>query len=133
MERDARPLEPFVGWSFVLMAAGLLLAARSFPWGRLPPFCVFNIATDLPCLTCGMTRSWVALTHGDLAEALAWNPGGALLCVLTLLGGAYAAARQLGAPALRWESSRRERALFRVALVLGIAVNWSFVALSGRV
>jgi hypothetical protein len=133
IDSSARPLEPLVGWGLACGSLGLLGAAAVFPFSTLPKLCAFLLLTDLPCLTCGMTRSWVALVHGDVAQALAWNPLGALLCVLTALGSVYAIARQLGAPALQLEWSRGERRGALVALIFVTAVNWTFVALSGRV
>ena len=46
-----------------------LAIARFFPWERLPSPCVFWHITGLPCPSCGMTRSVVALTHMDLARS----------------------------------------------------------------
>jgi len=130
---QTRRLEPIIGWGLAVSSLGLIGAALWFPFSALPKLCAFLLLTDLPCLTCGMTRSWVALTHGDLAQALAWNPAGALLCVLTLAGALYAGARQLGAPAVRVQSTPRERRFARVALVVFVVANWSYVALAGRV
>lgn len=111
----------------------LLLAAAFFPFGAMPPLCAFLLLTDLPCLTCGMTRSWVALVHGDLEGALLWNPAGAALCVSALVGALYILARQFGAPALRLESTLGERRGLRFGLVLAVALNWAYVAQAGKV
>jgi len=131
--RDLRPVTAWLGWMLALACAGLIATAAWFPFGRLPPLCAFLLLTDLPCLTCGMTRSWVALVHGDVLGALLWNPAGAALCVSTAAAGVYAAARQLGAPAVRLRSTALERRMLRVALVVVVIANWSYVALSGRV
>jgi len=53
-----------------------LAIARLFPWERVPSPCVFWRVTGLPCPSCGMTRSVVALTHLDFARAAYMNPLG---------------------------------------------------------
>lgn len=131
--RDLRPVTAWLGWMLALGAGALLVAAATFPFGRLPTMCAFLLLTDLPCLTCGMTRSWVALVHGDVLDALLWNPGGVALCVITGAAAVYAAARQLGAPAVRLRSTARERRVLRGLLVVAVVVNWSYVVLAGRV
>lgn len=39
---------------------------------RLP--CPFFALTGLPCATCGMTRAWSAVFHGNLSAAFALHP-----------------------------------------------------------
>lgn len=133
LQSGARVIDPIVGWGLSVGSVGLIGAAAFFPFSSLPKWCAFLLLTDLPCLTCGMTRSWVSLVHGDVLQALAWNPAGALLCVITAFGAIYAGARQLGAPALRVDSTRLERRLVRFGVVFAMALNWLYVASSGRV
>lgn len=133
LDRAAHRLEAIVSGGLVLSGLILLGLARLFPFDALPPLCVFKHLTGLPCLTCGMTRSWVAMAHGELGQALAWNPAGAALCLITMTGTLYLVARMLGAPALRLESTRAERRALSVGLALGVAANWAFVAVGGKV
>ncbi len=42
--------------------------------GVLPPSCRFRSWTGLDCPTCGLTRSFVSIAHGDLSAALGFNP-----------------------------------------------------------
>ncbi|MHB2015882.1 MAG: DUF2752 domain-containing protein [Candidatus Xenobia bacterium] len=44
--------------------------------------CLFHRMTGLPCPGCGMTRSVVALLHGNVSEALAFNVGGPLVLLV---------------------------------------------------
>ena len=53
-----------------------LLAARFVPWERIPSTCVFWHVTGLPCPTCGITRSFVALSHLDFHRSVAMHPFG---------------------------------------------------------
>jgi hypothetical protein len=40
----------------------------------LPPSCRFRTWTGLDCPSCGLTRAFVSITHGDFAAALQFNP-----------------------------------------------------------
>jgi hypothetical protein len=40
---------------------------------------VIKAATGFPCPSCGLTRSGLAMGHGDWSAAFAWNPLGPLL------------------------------------------------------
>jgi hypothetical protein len=53
-----------------------------------PSFCPFKIATGLPCPGCGMTRSVVALLHGDLGASLFFHPLGIVVVAASLAVGA---------------------------------------------
>jgi hypothetical protein len=71
-------------WRIRLVA--VLVAAVALPFGaavlyRYPPgegtfypTCVFHSVTGLHCPGCGATRCLHALVHGDLPQALAYNP-----------------------------------------------------------
>jgi hypothetical protein len=39
-----------------------------------PILCVFRRTLGIPCAGCGMTRGFVALSHGHWSEAVAYNP-----------------------------------------------------------
>ncbi len=45
----------------------------------LGPLCWFRAVTHVDCPFCGMTRSFVALAHGELAAAVRFHPAGPLL------------------------------------------------------
>lgn len=68
------------------LAAGLgglslLLLGRLWTADTLPAWnvCIFKRCTGLPCPGCGMTRSFFAVAHGDLAAAWSHNPFGILV------------------------------------------------------
>lgn len=50
----------------------------------LPP-CSFLAVTGLPCLSCGMTTSFAHTVRGEMPSALAAQPFGTLLAVVTIL------------------------------------------------
>ncbi len=49
------------------------VAIRGFD-SVLPPSCRFRSWTGLDCPSCGLTRAFVSIAHGDLAAALRFNP-----------------------------------------------------------
>ena len=52
---------------------------------HLPEVCAFKRVTGLPCPGCGLTRSWVAAVHGDLAASLAFHRLGWLVLLYVVL------------------------------------------------
>jgi Protein of unknown function (DUF2752) len=65
-----------------LVPAGDARDRVALPGGApLRGMCLFHEGLDLDCPMCGMTRSFVALAHGDLAAALRFHPAGPLLFV----------------------------------------------------
>lgn len=62
-------------WWPVVVVAGILLASSTMEWPARLPFttCIFRNVTGLPCPGCGMTRGFVAMGHGRLAGAWAFN------------------------------------------------------------
>lgn len=71
----------------VLLAAALAMLAIAWV---LPPatpenagsgitVCRFKAVTGLDCPTCGLTRSVVALAHGDAGGSVGWHPAGPLM------------------------------------------------------
>jgi len=71
-----------------LVAGAALLFAALLPRAWIeagPSFCPFRLASGLPCPGCGLTRSVVALAHGDPAASLYFHPLG-LPVVAALVG-----------------------------------------------
>ena len=70
---------------FGAVAAAQLAAAFVFP--RLGPIgvtCPVRAIAGVECPFCGMTRSFVALAHGRVADAFAFHPAGPLLMLAML-------------------------------------------------
>ena len=112
-----------------LSLTALAGGAASLWIGLRWPQCPFLAMTGWPCLTCGATRSTIALLHGDLLRAFSWNP----LAFLALCGVAvfdvYAAIVLLGRlPRLRIvDATRTERNVVHVAVVSALLVNWIYL------
>ncbi|KAF0969021.1 MULTISPECIES: DUF2752 domain-containing protein [Mycobacteriales] len=71
------------------VAAACVLTPAGIAAG--PGICPFAMTTGLPCPGCGLTRSWVALMHGDVAESFRFNVFGPILLVLTAVTVVFAA------------------------------------------
>jgi uncharacterized protein DUF2752 len=73
-----------IGLSLVLTirdAREVLLPIVNQP---LPELCSFRRITGLDCAGCGLTRSFISIGHGRLAEAWHYHPAGLLLYAIAL-------------------------------------------------
>jgi hypothetical protein len=52
---------------------------------QIPLTCMFRIVTGIPCPGCGLTRSFVAISHGDIRAAWEFNAMGPILYLLCIL------------------------------------------------
>lgn len=117
-----------LGLSFAFAA----LKSRGL-WFGIP--CIFNKLTHLPCLTCGLTRSFARAAHGDVGGSLEYHLLGPALFLLVLAIAFYllfavCTGRRLKfrlAPGVRKAASWSVLALFVIAWVLKISfmkVTW---------
>ncbi|MDF1563989.1 MAG: DUF2752 domain-containing protein [Deltaproteobacteria bacterium] len=127
-----------LGLAEVYLGIGLLavLVARFFPFEAMGTLyrCPSLVLFDLPCLTCGFTRSWIRLAHLEVGSAFAVSPLGAtiflLLCGLLLFGVLRLA---LGLRWPRFSLSRRATLGLKLSLVTVILANWAYLVFSHRV
>jgi hypothetical protein len=63
-----------------LAVAAIAVAALVPPTAleSAPTLCLFRRVTGRPCPSCGLTRSWIAIAHGQSRTALAQHPFGPL-------------------------------------------------------
>jgi hypothetical protein len=108
----------------------LLVAGGAAAWGLARwnpphlPLCTFQRLTGRPCPGCGMTRSMMALTHGDLLRSLRMHPLGVVLAACaaaTVVGTVVGLVR--GDDPVRSFLARRGFAL-TMAFVAALAVQW---------
>lgn len=64
--------------------ASILLASRFMEPDWIPGMCIFKWITGLPCMFCGLTHSFHAISLGNFQQALAYHPLGFLAYVLVL-------------------------------------------------
>jgi len=91
--------------------------------GELGGLCWFRSVFHIDCPFCGMTRSFVALAHGDLAAALRFHPAGPLLfaAMLGFLCAAVVALVRRRPPLVeRRDFLRGFEAVVVICLVIGI-------------
>lgn len=60
---------------------------------ELPASCFFNQLTGVGCPGCGLTRCFISLAHGNLAQAWQFNPAGLVLFPIVLAQIPYRAAQ----------------------------------------
>lgn len=50
-----------------------------------PGFCMIRSLTGVPCPSCGMTRSVTTMVHGNIYEAIWWNPLGIMMFIAMII------------------------------------------------
>ncbi len=134
MPSDPQPRDRWCDAAVLATAVGLLALAAAFHVDRdaagreqvraggrsLPPLCVFRLVTDVPCPTCGVTRSVVACVHGDLDEACAHHAFGLVVVFFALFQIPYRIALLAFAGARRWEfpAAWRDRLMWSAGTAL---------------
>jgi hypothetical protein len=71
-----------------ILSAGALLAALLIPpafFDRGPSLDPFHLMSRIPSPSCGLTRSWSHLLHGDFSTGLAYHPLGPLTLAIAAL------------------------------------------------
>ena len=120
-------------WLLVGGASLCLLGVALATPGIQLPRCAFKTITGLPCPTCGLTRTIIALSRGDVGRAVFMNPLAAIVCAAGLLYLLYAAAvLALRLPRFRPTVSAVGARRLRIGAVVLIATNWVWLIASGR-
>lgn len=133
-----RPLRPLeldheALWLTVGGASLCLLGLALATPGIQLPLCTFKFLTGLPCPTCGLTRTVIALSRGDMGRALFMNPLAAVACLAGLAYLVYAAAViAFRLPRLRPRVTPLDGRILRAAAVSLVAFNWLWLIVSGR-
>ena len=93
--------------------------------------CGFKTMFDLPCISCGSTRATVHLLHGNLLEAIAFQPMTMLIYVFLLSWGAASLWALVKRKSLHLDLSKREDFILKASLVALPIVNWSYLVAAG--
>ncbi|MGV9711706.1 DUF2752 domain-containing protein [Gordonia sp. NPDC003424] len=114
-----------VATAATVAAGGVAALAAAALWspagsGSGPDLCPFRRMTGLPCPACGLTRSWVALAHGDLSAAFGYNLFGPLFMLVAVIAtGAAIVALVTGKPVLG-----RLRTGLTGRIAIGVLIVW---------
>jgi len=133
MQLAWRPLEEretdheliWLSVSFASLGLAAIWFALRLPW----PLCPFHALTGHPCVTCGATRSAIALSHGQFFTAWQWNPLAFLFYGAWSIFNAYAlAVLVMRAPRLRIARlSAGEKKFGRVFFATLLVLNWIYL------
>lgn len=114
-----------------LIAGGVLLTVALLPLDRIPyTICTFLRLTGYPCPSCGLTRGFIAMAHGQWLAVLHTCPLAVLLYTATALVFAVNAAALLCGVRLtlgRWLKWRANAwVVFLCFFGLLILLNWLY-------
>lgn len=111
------------------VGGGLLLAARFLPFERYPILaCPLRTFAHIPCPSCGMTRAFVRVAHGELGRALEVSPLGTLLALGAVVAVGWLLLRlTVLRRGLVVELSKRESFAARLGIVATILGNWTYL------
>jgi len=99
--------------------------------------CLFKRLTNIPCPSCGSTRSVLSLLKGDISGALMWNPIGIILMVFLVITPGW----------ILWDLLRQKSSLFdfyrkselflqrkwvATAAILIVLTNWIWTIYKGN-
>ncbi len=113
---------------FASIALLSFLAARLLPLLEAPFTCPMKALAGIPCATCGMTRAFVRLAHGEVRLALAASPLGAALAGGAWLFAAADAVRLAAGAPVPVPSERSLRAVAALGIAALLA-NWAWLVL----
>ena len=116
-------------WGTVVV---VLLALVPYAWqlaGSLP-VCTFKAIVGIPCPTCGITRTILALADLEFSMALRTNPLGAVLLTAFLAGGLVAGVSAIRGRPLK-EPRWSLRPIERLGLAAVIVANWAYLISRG--
>lgn len=88
--------------------------------------------SHLPCLTCGMTRSIIALSRFEFLTALRMNPLVVLTVVILWIWGCLAIVGLIRHRSIEFALTPIRLNLIRVAFTSVIIVHWLFLILDHR-
>jgi hypothetical protein len=95
---------------------------------------MFHDLTNLPCVTCGMTRCAIQFFHGHFLAAFQWNPFVFVVLCGVIAFDLYALATVVArTPRLRIDVSMpRAKTFLRVSVISALALNWMYLLLHWR-
>lgn len=92
-------------------------------------FCVIKHATNIPCPSCGSTRSIIALINGKFAEAFYLNPIGYIVAIIMLIAPVWIFLDLVSLNDSLFNCYQKiehqiKKAKYSVPLILIVIINW---------
>lgn len=66
------------GYVWILLSANYITSHET-------SVCLLKNITGIPCPSCGSTRSVLSLVHGNMVDALYWNPFGFIIMTILII------------------------------------------------
>lgn len=91
--------------------------------------CLIKYISNIPCPSCGSTRSIISLTKGNFIEALSINPMGFIVSVVMLLSPIWIIADTLNKRNTLFDFYKKteanlKRPQFSIPLIFLVIINW---------
>ncbi|NKB89401.1 MAG: DUF2752 domain-containing protein [Acidobacteria bacterium] len=115
-------------WLVALVGTTALVVARNYPVWRdhIYVACPAWAILGVPCPACGATRAVAAVLQGELGQAFAWNPLGALAALAAIVLVPIGVAAGLG-----WITRPQIPTTLglgaRAALIVAPIANWAYL------
>ena len=92
-------------------------------------FCMIKRITNIPCPSCGSTRSVSAVLHGDFAGAIYWNPLGLVVLAMMIVLPIWLAVDLISKKDSLLKSYKSTEKILRkktvaIPLIILVIINW---------
>ena len=91
--------------------------------------CIIKHVTNIPCPSCGSTRSVISLTKGDFIEAFNFNPIGYIVAIIMLIAPIWVIADTIKRTKTLFDfylkiETYLKRPKIAIPLILLVIINW---------
>lgn len=130
MEQDRNKLYLIL---FIACLAGYswlcFVITTNIPESKSIGVCLIKHATNIPCPSCGSTRSIISLTKGNFVEAFNLNPIGYLVAIIMLIAPVWIIADRIMRrnSLLNWYQKIEtylKKPKYAIPLILLLIINW---------
>lgn len=97
----------------------------------LPP-CIFHRLTGIPCLTCGATRSLVALSQFDIASSFLLNPILLLFAVGIMAFSLVSLYSLISKKGIAVKLNQGQKKALRIGIIGLFITNWVYLVAAGK-